>query len=90
MLENSPLQRAHGGTCGVARPGIDEIGHRLGLREIDLVVEEGALGEFPRPRTAGAELDAAFDQPLHDDGSAMTLELDHVFAGIRIRAWEEQ
>src|SRR4026208_1558405 len=49
-----------GGGCG--RAGGDEVGDRLGLREIDLVVEECALGEFTGPRATRAELHAALGE----------------------------
>ena len=35
--------------------GIDEVGDRLGLRDIDFAVEEGALAEFARPSQPAAE-----------------------------------
>ena len=50
------LQRAHGGARGFARAGIDEVGDGFGLRQVDLVVVKGALGEFARARAARAEL----------------------------------
>ena len=44
-------------TAGAARrrlgAGIDQVGDRLGLRQVDLVVQEGALGEFTRRYSAG-------------------------------------
>src|SRR5207248_4092856 len=50
-----PLQRAHGGAQRLARARVDEIGDRFGLRQIQLVIEEGALGEFPGVCAARAE-----------------------------------
>ena len=76
------LQRAHRGARGFARAGVDEIGDGFGLRQIDLVVVERALGEFAGPRAACAELEAAFDQRLDDHRPAVTLQLEHVLAGV--------
>jgi hypothetical protein len=51
---------------------------------------EGALGEFAGTRAARAELEAAIDQRLDDDGAAMALQLEDVFARVRVRAGEEE
>ena len=74
-------QRAHCRACRRRGGGLDQIGHALGLREVELAVEEGTAGEFARLGQAGAELQATLEQHLHDDRSAMTLQLDHVLAG---------
>ncbi len=42
------LQRTHGGPGRLARAGVDEICDGLGLRQVQLVVQERALREFPR------------------------------------------
>ena len=44
--ENSPCSEriAQRAACAVA--GIDQVGHALGLRQVELAVEEGALREF--------------------------------------------
>ena len=84
------LQRAHGGARRLARAGIDEIGDGFGLRQIDLVVVKGALGEFTGPRAPRAELQAARDQRFEDDRAAMALQLEHVLAGVGMRAGKEQ
>jgi hypothetical protein len=51
---------------------------------------EGALGEFPGPRAARAELQATLDQRLEDHGAAVALQFEDVFAGIGLRSGKEQ
>jgi hypothetical protein len=45
-------ERARERAAGAARrrlgAGVDQVGNRLGLRQVDLVVEKGPLGEFAR------------------------------------------
>jgi len=57
---HAPRERAVERARGTARGGlgarVDQVGHRLGLREVELVVEEGALGELARLREAQARL----------------------------------
>src|SRR5882762_2148990 len=36
--------------------GVDKVGHSLGLREVELVIQEGAAGEFPGLREPRAKL----------------------------------
>jgi hypothetical protein len=42
--ENTPVQRTPGGAGGAFVAGGDQVGDRLGLGEVELAVEEGALG----------------------------------------------
>ena len=78
---------------------VDQVGHGLGLRQVELVVEEGALGELAGPgeakarqtRRAGIAVDlgrglqAAREQELHHDRPAVRLQLEHVLAGVGMR-----
>jgi hypothetical protein len=50
------LQRAKGIARSLGRAGLDQISDGLGLRQVELVVEEGALTEFTGPCLACAEL----------------------------------
>jgi hypothetical protein len=51
--------------------GFDEIGDGLGLGQIQLVVEEGALAELARAGGADAvDLQDAADQHVENDGAA--------------------
>jgi hypothetical protein len=74
------------------RAGFDQIGHGLGLREVELVVEERAARELARLGHAQADvlagLEAARQQHLHHHRSAMALQLQHFLAGVRIRCRE--
>ena len=72
----------HGAAGGLLAGGFDEIGDGLGLGQIQLVVEEGALAELARAGGADAvDLQDAADQHVQNDGAAMALQLQHVFAG---------
>ena len=84
------LQRAHGGACRLARAGVDEVGDRLCLREVQLVVEERALREFPRQGAPRAELRHPRHQRLEHQRSAVAVQLEDVLAGVGMRPGEEE
>jgi len=48
------LQRAQSRACRLRRSAVDQVSDRFGLREVELVVEEGALRELARSRRARA------------------------------------
>ena len=77
------LHGAHGRARGRRGAGIDQIGDRLGLRDVDLAVQEGALAELARPRRAAAELERAPHQHVEHEDAAVALQLQHVLAGER-------
>jgi hypothetical protein len=81
--------RAHRGTC--RRRGLrgDQVSHRFGLNQIQLVVEEGPARELARLGNPRTELDAARQQHLHHYRSAMALELKHILAGEGLRRGKE-
>ena len=62
------------------------------MRQVELVVQEGALREFARLRQPQADILAGFQaarqQHLHDYRPAVPLQLQHVFAGVRMRRFE--
>ena len=68
-------RRARGGGGG----RLDEISNALGLGQIELAIEKGAARELARLGQAGAQLQTALEQHLHDDRAAMALQLEHVF-----------
>ena len=70
--------------------GRDQVGDRLGLDQVELAVEEGALAELAGPGRARAEFAAALDQPAQQHRAAMRLQLGHVLAGETVRARERQ
>jgi hypothetical protein len=56
------LQRTPRGARGAHVAGGDQVGDGLGLGEVELAVEEGALAELARPCLARAQRDAARHQ----------------------------
>ena len=64
---------------------VDEIGHRLGLHEIDPPVQERAQREFARLGEACAGFDCALDDRPKHDRAAVRADLDDVFAGVGVR-----
>jgi hypothetical protein len=91
-LRERALQRAAGRARGGLGAGVDEVGHGLGLREVELVVEEGALRELARLGQAAARagLQAARQQQLQQHRAAVGLQLEHVLAGVGVRRREVQ
>ena len=75
---------------------VDQVCNRLGLRQIDLVVEERALGELARLGQAQlrqrrlCKLHAARDEQLQNHRPAVRLQLQHVFARVAVRPRKEQ
>jgi hypothetical protein len=67
---------------------VDEVGHRLGLREVELVVEERAPRELAGLGHAQAHplarLEHARKEQLHHDRTAVALKLQHRLAGIGV------
>ena len=84
------LQRAHCRLRRLARAGIDQIRNRFGLRQIELVVEKGALREFARMGQSRAKLQHSRDYSLHDHRSAVPVQLEHVLARVGMRRRKEQ
>ena len=103
FLRERARQRTAGAAGGHGGAGIDQVGNGLGLGQVDFVVEEGPLGKFARLGQAqmgqhgqalgGHRLrhfQAALQQQLQHDRAAVGLQLQHVFAGVAVRAGEEQ
>ena len=67
---------------------------RFGLGQVELVVQEGAAREFARLRQAQAGLGPGFEhareQHAQHDRAAVTLQFQHVLAGVRVRSLEVQ
>lgn len=67
--------------------GGDDVGHRFGGREIELAVEKGATGELARTRGAQSrQIRQSVGQGARHRGTAVVVQLDHVFAGIAARS----
>ena len=89
-------QGAAGAAGGGFGAGVNQVSHGLGLGQIHLVVQEGALGEFARARDTHAgqtgracgriggqtRLNAARQQQLQHHRPAVGLQLQHVFTGV--------
>ena len=71
-------QRAPG---RLARGAVDEVEHRLRLRQVHLAVDECPLRELSRFRTPCAERQHPFKQHVEHHGAAMSLQFQHVLAG---------
>src|SRR5882672_567871 len=89
-LREFPAQRAQRAPRRSLGSGVDKVGHALGLREIELVIQEGASGEFPGLGEARAKLQASPQDHLQHHGPSVTLQLEHVFAGIGRRCSKEK
>lgn len=70
--------------------GFDQVGDGLGLGQVQLVVEEGALAEFARPRLAGAQFKTTLHQQVEHHRATVALQFEHVFAGEGVRPGEIQ
>ncbi len=79
----------HGHAVGGGRLRGDDIGHRLGLGEVDTARGEGTAGEFARLGHAAAGLDEGGEELLLNPPRAVAREFDHVLAGERARATVE-
>src|SRR6185437_15715895 len=82
-------ERAHGRARRLARAGVDQVGDRLRLGEVQLVVEEGALRELPRQGAPGAQLRHPVDQRLEHQWPTVPMQLEYVLAGVGVRSREK-
>src|SRR5476651_2410148 len=85
-----PGERARRAARRLHARRIDEVGDAFGLRQVETVVEEGALGEFAGLREPRAQLDASMKELLHHDRAAVALQLEHILPRIRVRGREEK
>jgi hypothetical protein len=83
--ENAPVRLRAAARAAVALGRVDQVGDALGLREVELAVQERAAGELARLGDARAERDAAREQQAHRGGAAVPVELDDGLAGVRRR-----
>jgi hypothetical protein len=65
------------------RAAFYEVGHGLGLGQVQLVVQERALREFTGLCPPRTELDGRVDEQRHHDGAAVTVQLQYRLAGKR-------
>jgi len=78
-----PLHRAHRGARGGRGAGIDEIGDRFGLGDVDLAVEKCPFAELAGPRHAAAKFEEPLQHQVEHQCAAVALKLQDVFAGER-------
>ncbi len=74
-------QRTQRSPNRLRRRCLNQVGNRLGLCEIELVVEICAAGKFARLCKTRAKLKAAGEQELQNHRAAVSLEFQHIFAG---------
>ncbi len=79
------LQAGQSRACLGLAAGMDEIGNRLRLRQIQALVEKRALTELAGPSRPRALAHGVFEQGAEDDRAAVTLQLHHVLAGVTMR-----
>ena len=68
-----------------AARGVDQVGHRFGLRQIELAVEKRAAREFARLGKARAGIEHGAEHRMRHHRSAVALQFEHVLAGIGMR-----
>ena len=89
--------------CGLGA-GVDQVGHGFGLGQVQLVVQEGALGELTRAGQAqvwaaglagagvqlSGRLQAAGQQQLQHHRATVGLQFQHILTGVGVRRGEPQ
>jgi len=74
-----------GGLTGLGEClGFDEVANGLGLGEVELAGEEGALGEFAGVGEASAEGKGATKEKVEDDRRAVGGDFNEVVAGVGV------
>jgi hypothetical protein len=72
------------------RLGIDQIGHRLGLRQVHTLVLKGAAGKLPRLGHPQSQPIEPFQNALYHRHAAMEMKLGGILTRIASRAGEPQ
>ena len=73
--------RAKRGPRRLRRAAPDQVGDGLGLHQVQLAVQEGALRELARLGEPCAEIDDGFDEHRYEHRAAVALQLQNGFAG---------
>ena len=85
-------QRLRSRLCRRFGRGLDQIGDRFRLRQIELVVQECPVREFARLRQSQvaflARFQTARQQHLQYYRPAVPLQFQHIFAGVGMRCLE--
>ena len=77
------LPARHPGGCLGLR--INEIGHRLGLHQVQLSVQEGPAGELSRAGLPGPLGEQGLQRQRQHHRGTVALELGRILAGIALR-----
>ena len=80
-----PRQAARRSPGRGRRRRVDQVGHTLGLREVELAVEERAQRELARLGEPRPELDAAGEQEPQHRRPPVAVQFDDVLAGVGLR-----
>ena len=83
------LQLGEGNAMGCSAVGSDEVGDSLGLREVELAIEEGTLRKFTGLCQAASMPDKELQDFVQDIAGTVTGELHAVLAGVAGRGAEE-
>ncbi len=75
------LQGTYRGTRGLGGAAFDQVRNRLGLDQVELVVEKGAFREFTGTCGARAELQHACQQQVEHHRTAVGVQFQHMLAG---------
>ena len=86
------LHRLQCRTGAGLRAGSDEVGDGFGLRQVQLAVEKGTFGEFAGSCQPRAKLADTTEQRIEQHRAAVSLQFQHVLAGVggRIREVQQQ
>ena len=88
-LRQRPLKLVERRACLQRCDGVDQIGDRLGLRQIDPAVEERPQRELPRLGETRSTRGSRGDDRAQHDRAAVCAELDDVVARVRMRGGKE-
>jgi len=75
-----PFKRAHRCLCSSTATGLNQVGNRLRLRQINLAIQKRSFRKLTCPRQPGAKFAHAFEQHIEKDRSTVTLYFDYIFA----------
>ena len=84
------LELGRGEASGPFGAGMDEVQDGLGLRQVQFIVQKGALGEFAGLGLARAGGEKRSEDALGGLRTAMALDFDGILAGIGVRGTENQ
>ena len=87
-VRKSAFQLPGGDPGLVERLRLDQVAHRLGLRQVDTAVQEGAHGELAGLGQPGATGQSELDHPPQHYRRAVAGNLDYIVGGVGMRLGE--